>query len=218
MKYCLGGCRIRELWSWMFSLIDGRVPLLLRKISISSEAGETIRPGSRKTEPGGGTLTRGKEPGTWNLEPLRPYKNPKVSSLDPEIFDKNPEENPEVLPQILYIGPEIVWGTLGFLFRSGACIRARSSLGTRNILLFAGTVLRLSRQGYYRYLFGFRIMPLGSWPISSSYVVFYFCRKSLIGFRGCWCGCYDPSARLHCFPRLEKQEFDCSMYFTVLLQ
>ncbi|KAF3540643.1 hypothetical protein F2Q69_00021410 [Brassica cretica] len=42
-----------------------------------------------------------------------------------------------------------------------------------------GTVLRLPRQDYYRYLFGFRIMPLGSWPLSSSYDVFYFYRKSL---------------------------------------
>ncbi|WZZ34435.1 hypothetical protein YC2023_017836 [Brassica napus] len=45
--------------------------------------------------------------------------------------------------------------------------------------LHRGTVLRLPRQDYYRYLFGFRIMPLGSWPLSSSYDVFYFCRKSL---------------------------------------
>ncbi|KAF2575038.1 hypothetical protein F2Q70_00002750 [Brassica cretica] len=37
---------------------------------------------------------------------------------------------------------------------------------------------------YYRYLFGFRILPLGSWPLSSSYVVFYFCRKSLTGLEG----------------------------------
>ncbi|KAF3509549.1 hypothetical protein F2Q69_00006033 [Brassica cretica] len=36
--------------------------------------------------------------------------------------------------------------------------------------------------------------------------------------RGCWGGCYDPCARLRCFPRLEKQDFDCSLYFTVLLQ
>ncbi|WZZ89030.1 hypothetical protein YC2023_117609 [Brassica napus] len=48
----------------------------------------------------------------------------------------------------------------------------------------AGTVLRLPRQDYYRYLFGFRILPLGSWPLSSSYAVFYFCRKSLTGLEG----------------------------------
>ncbi|KAF3549612.1 hypothetical protein DY000_02007543 [Brassica cretica] len=36
--------------------------------------------------------------------------------------------------------------------------------------------------------------------------------------RGCWCGCYDPSARLRCFPRLEKHDLYCSLYFTVLLQ
>ncbi|KAF3538162.1 hypothetical protein F2Q69_00021697 [Brassica cretica] len=91
--------------------------------------------------------------------PLRPYRNPEVSSLDPEIFDWNLEA----------IGEP------------------------------GGTVLPLPRQGYYRYLFGFRILPLGSRPLSSSYAVFYFCRKSLTGFRGCWCGCYDPSTRLRCF-------------------
>ncbi|KAF3553792.1 hypothetical protein F2Q69_00012851 [Brassica cretica] len=51
-----------------------------------------------------------------------------------------------------------------------------------------GTVLRLPRQDYYGYLFGFRILPLGSWPLSSSYVVFYFCRKSLTGLVGAGVG------------------------------
>ncbi|KAF3485656.1 hypothetical protein F2Q69_00052723 [Brassica cretica] len=49
---------------------------------------------------------------------------------------------------------------------------------------FFGTVLCLSRQGYYRYLFGFHILPLRSWPLSSFYAVFYFCRKSLTGLEG----------------------------------
>ncbi|KAF3576699.1 hypothetical protein DY000_02030946 [Brassica cretica] len=53
---------------------------------------------------------------------------------------------------------------------------------------FTGTVLRLPRQDYYRYLFGFRILPLGSWPLSSSYVVFYYCRKSLTGLEGAGVG------------------------------
>ncbi|KAF2620447.1 hypothetical protein F2Q68_00039140 [Brassica cretica] len=68
---------------------------------------------------------------------------PKGSSLDPEIFDWNPEA----------IGEP------------------------------GGTVLCLPRKDYYR-------------------------------LRACWCGCYDPSVRLHFFPRLEKQGFDCSLYFT----
>ncbi|KAF3550338.1 hypothetical protein DY000_02006524 [Brassica cretica] len=49
------------------------------------------------------------------------------------------------------------------------------------IFVFARTILRLPRQDYYRYLFGFRILPLRSWPLSSSYDIFYFCRKSLTG-------------------------------------
>ncbi|KAF3496887.1 hypothetical protein DY000_02053080 [Brassica cretica] len=88
---------------------------------------------------------------------------PGDSSLDPEII-------------ILYIGPEIVWGTVGFLLRSRACIWARSSLENQEYLFSQGP--------YYRYLFGFCILQLGSWPLSSSYDVFYFCRKSLTGLEG----------------------------------
>ncbi|KAF3515058.1 hypothetical protein F2Q69_00006804 [Brassica cretica] len=54
--------------------------------------------------------------------------------------------------------------------------------------LHRGTILRLPRQGYYRYLFGFRILPLGSWPLSSSYIVLYFCRKSLTCLEGAGVG------------------------------
>ena len=116
----------------------------------------------------------------------KPHRNPEVlpQTLRSLTGTRRLQGNPEVLPQILYIGPGIVWGTLGFLFRSGACIWTRTSLGTRNILLFVGSVLRLPRQDYYWYLFGFRILPLGSWPLSISYVVFYFCRKSLTGLEG----------------------------------
>ncbi|KAF3505864.1 hypothetical protein F2Q69_00006022 [Brassica cretica] len=93
---------------------------------------------------------------------LRPYRNPEVSSLDPEIFDWNPEE-----PEGSSLDPEIFdWNP--------------EAIGEPG-----GTELRLPRQGYYRYLFGFCIMLLGSWLLSSSYSVFYFCRKSLTGFRGC---------------------------------
>ncbi|KAF3498974.1 hypothetical protein DY000_02052562 [Brassica cretica] len=81
-----------------------------------------------------------------------------------------------------------------------------------------GTVLRLPRQDYYRYLFGFRIMPLGSWPLSSSYAVFYFCRMSLTGLEGACVGVMTQVPGLRCFPRLEKQDLDCSLYFTVLLK
>ncbi|KAF2582093.1 hypothetical protein F2Q68_00005523 [Brassica cretica] len=81
-----------------------------------------------------------------------------------------------------------------------------------------GTVLRLPRQDYSWYLFGFRILPLGSWPLSSSYVVFYFCRKSLTCLEGAGVGVMTQVPCLRCFPRLEKKDLDCSMYFTVLLQ
>ncbi|KAF3547555.1 hypothetical protein DY000_02006754 [Brassica cretica] len=89
--------------------------------------------------------------------------------LDPEIADWNPEESEgsSLDPKIFDWNPEAIGEPGG------------SSLGT---------VLRLPRQDYYRYLFGFRILPLGSWPLSSSYVVFYFCRKSLTGLEGAGVG------------------------------
>ncbi|KAF3501700.1 hypothetical protein F2Q69_00042177 [Brassica cretica] len=59
--------------------------------------------------------------------PLRPYKNPEVSSLDLEIFDWNPEE-----PRGSSFDPEIFdWNP-------------------KAIREPGGTVLRLPRQGYYR--------------------------------------------------------------------
>ncbi|KAF2587822.1 hypothetical protein F2Q70_00039491 [Brassica cretica] len=80
------------------------------------------------------------------------------------------------------------------------------------------TVLRLPRQDYYWYLFGFRILPLGSWPRSCSYDVFYFCRKSLTGLECAGVGIVTQVPGLRCFPRQEKQDLDCSLYITVLLQ
>ncbi|KAF2538647.1 hypothetical protein F2Q68_00020663 [Brassica cretica] len=138
------------------------------------------------------------EPGGFSLDPgimtgaRRLYEDPKISSLDPDrtwnpeashgvyllykiIFRTlRPYRNPRVLPQIL-----------------------RSLRGTRRLsgnpenpeyLFFAGTVLRLPRQDCYQYLFGFRILPLGSWPLSISYDVFNFCKKSLTGLEGAGLG------------------------------
>ncbi|KAF2557910.1 hypothetical protein F2Q68_00016396 [Brassica cretica] len=107
-------------------------------------------------------------------------------------------------PEDSSIGPETVLGTLRFL-RSWLDPEepGGSSLdpeifawnqeviwepGEPKIFIFVGTVLRLPRQDYYRYLFGFRILPLESWPLSSSYGVFYFCRKSLTCLKGAGVG------------------------------
>ncbi|KAF2562186.1 hypothetical protein F2Q70_00016803 [Brassica cretica] len=84
--------------------------------------------------------------GTQRFLPYIRRKNPEVSSLDPEIADWNPDEpgGSSLDPKIYDWNPEAIGEP-------------------------RGTVLRLPRQGYYLYLFGFRIMPLGSWPLSSSY-------------------------------------------------
>ncbi|KAF3600310.1 hypothetical protein F2Q69_00035701 [Brassica cretica] len=97
--------------------------------------------------------------------------------FDPEIVVWNPEEprGSSLDPKIFDWNPEAI-GEPG------------------------GTVLRLPRQGYYRYLFGFRILPLGSWPLSSSYDVFYFLRKSLTGLEGASVGVMTQVPGLRCFP------------------
>ncbi|KAF2609952.1 hypothetical protein F2Q70_00011478 [Brassica cretica] len=100
--------------------------------------------------------------------------NPKVSSLDPKIW------NPEELE--------------GFFLRP-------EDLEPR------GTVLRHPRQGYYRYLFGFHILPLGSWPLSSSYAVFYFCRKSLTGLKGAGVGVMTQVPGFAAFHVLKSRVF-----------
>ncbi|KAF2576627.1 hypothetical protein F2Q70_00005127 [Brassica cretica] len=76
VKYSLGGFRIRELWSWMFSLIDGRfllidghVPLFFRQ-----EKSLGLEDGARSQTRGQGTVTP--EPGGRDL-------GPRGRNLDP---------------------------------------------------------------------------------------------------------------------------------------
>ncbi|KAF3573288.1 hypothetical protein F2Q69_00059713 [Brassica cretica] len=79
-------------------------------------------------------------------------------------------------------------GTRRFLLYPKVVLNPKVSFGPGGRFEPGGTVLRLPRQDNSRYLFGFRIMPLGSWPLSSSYAVFYFCRKSLTGLEGAGVG------------------------------
>ncbi|KAF3555213.1 hypothetical protein F2Q69_00012601 [Brassica cretica] len=121
---------------------------------------------------------------------------------DPWIFISGPEAvyNPEVFknPKVV-LNPEVTFGPRGpgIFSGPGDCMRTRS-------LLITWTVLRLSRQDCYRYLLGFRILPLRNWPLSSSFAVFYFCRKSLTGLEGAGVGVMTQVPGLRCFPRLEK--------------
>ncbi|KAF3543280.1 hypothetical protein DY000_02007108 [Brassica cretica] len=162
-------------------------------------------------EPGGSSRPEGHfEPGGRLGTRRKSFGNPEVP-LDSEVI-LNPKVsfgpigrfNPEVSrdPEIV-LNPEVSFGP-------GGRFEPRGCLGTRRFLLDPevilnpkalrsfqdqetawgpeGTVLRLPRQDYSRYLFGFRIMPLGSWPLSSSYAVFYFCRMSLSGLEGAGVG------------------------------
>ncbi|KAF2557476.1 hypothetical protein F2Q68_00015073 [Brassica cretica] len=118
-----------------------------------------------------------------NPEVLMDYRNPEVSSLDPETFDWNPEVLEVLMTPMrprLYRGSrfffEIFFGTLR-PYRNPEVLPwiLRSLIGTRRL---CGNPEEVTDK-----------------------------------LRGCWCGRYDPSARLRCFPRLEKQGFHCSMYF-----
>ncbi|KAF3607073.1 hypothetical protein DY000_02047836 [Brassica cretica] len=127
---------------------------------------------------------------------LRPYRNPEVLPwiLRSLIGTRRLCGNPEVLPQMLYIGPEILWGTVGFLSRSGV------SYGPE-VTWEPGIFVWISHSA--------------AWKLAN--IEFLCCilllQEVTDRLRGCWCGRYDPSARLRCFPRLEKQGFHCSMYF-----
>ncbi|KAF2613854.1 hypothetical protein F2Q70_00011209 [Brassica cretica] len=116
----------------------------------------------------------------------------KPEIFDPEIAVWNPEEpvGSSLDPEIFDWNPEAIREP-------------------------GGTVLRLPRQDYYWYLFGFCILPLGSWPLSSSYAVFYFCKKSLTGLEGAGVGVMTQVPGLRCFPLLEKHDLDCSLTFHI---
>ncbi|KAF3557211.1 hypothetical protein F2Q69_00014511 [Brassica cretica] len=97
-------------------------------------------------EPGGHFWTRRTQ---WS------FGNPKVPS-DPEVVFRTRRSfgNPEVpLDSKVILNPEALRS-----FQD-----PKTSWGPK------GTVLHLPRQDYSRYLFEFRILPLGSWPLSSSY-------------------------------------------------
>ncbi|KAF3562245.1 hypothetical protein DY000_02014973 [Brassica cretica] len=114
--------------------------------------------------------------------------------LDPEAFEAMLE--PEGLdPEIMFWNPKEPGGSSLDAEIFDWNLEAIGEPG--------GTVLRLPRQDYYRYLFGFRILPLGSWPLSISCAVFYFCRKSVTGLEGADVGVMTQVPGLRCFPRLE---------------
>ncbi|KAF2557695.1 hypothetical protein F2Q68_00016353 [Brassica cretica] len=79
---------------------------------------------------------------------------------------------------------------------------------------FTETLLHLPRQDYYRYLFGFRILPLGSWPLPSSYAAFYFCMKSILDLGGAGMGVVT---QVPDFAAFQPEIMRCSRTFALLL-
>ncbi|KAF3578849.1 hypothetical protein DY000_02032114 [Brassica cretica] len=151
-------------------------------------------------EPGGSPFDR-----IWTRRSCGNTEDPEVV-LNPEVA-RDPEvvSNPEVALDLeVILNPEVVWEPRDSSrpegrFEPGGFFWTRRFHKNLEVYLFQalrsfhdpetawgpeGTVLRLPRQDYSRYLFGFRILPLGSWPLSSSYAVFYFCRKSLTSLEG----------------------------------
>ncbi|KAF3590492.1 hypothetical protein DY000_02021838 [Brassica cretica] len=121
------------------------------------------------------------------------------AALDPEVtfrtqrLSKDPKVIWEPADPEVVLNPEVVWEPGGSSrpegrFEPGGRFGIRSSSRPRGRFEPGGTVLCLPRQDYSLYLFRFRIHPLGSWPLSSSYAVFYFCRKSLTGLEGAGVG------------------------------
>ncbi|KAF3567846.1 hypothetical protein DY000_02015628 [Brassica cretica] len=160
--------------------------------------------------------------------PWGPYQTTQSVIWDPEVFSLGPGTETGAWRQwVLSFLLESYWALEAMLEPGGLDpeiivwnpeILRSFDWNSETMEEPGGTVLRLPRKDYYRYLFGFRILPLGSWPLSSSYAVFYFCRKSLTGLEGAGVGVMTQVPGLLCFPRLEKQDLDCSLYFTVLLQ
>ncbi|KAF3550471.1 hypothetical protein DY000_02007599 [Brassica cretica] len=132
-------------------------------------------------------------------------QNPEIS---PEV--QNAEGQPDRHSEQCVSPGLLRWRSSGEAYNEKQCQMCIARFGTRRFFevvmtpigprLHRGTVLRLPRQDYYRYLFEFRILPLGTWPQSSSYVIFYFYRKSLTGLEGAGVDVMTQVPGLHCFP------------------
>ncbi|KAF3514518.1 hypothetical protein F2Q69_00006481 [Brassica cretica] len=110
--------------------------------------------------------------------------NQEVALVNPEVMFSLLILRSNLEPEGSSLDPGIMLGTR----RSWDHIWALSSSWEPGIFGFSGTVLGLPRHDYYRYLFGSRIMPLGSWPLSSSYAALCFCRKPLLNLGGAGVG------------------------------
>ncbi|KAF3539517.1 hypothetical protein F2Q69_00021671 [Brassica cretica] len=165
------------------------------------------QPGDSPLDPETAFGTRRSRDRTWNPEVFeivihcfpwiqRSYRDPGVC-----IWTLRSHGNPEVLrdePGGFFLrSGDLLIGTRGY--RGNPEILEVETVGSsldpnisdwnpEAIRETEGTVLRLPRRDYYRYLFGFCILPLGSWQLSSFYDVFYFCRKSLTGLEGAGVG------------------------------
>ncbi|KAF3548875.1 hypothetical protein DY000_02007350 [Brassica cretica] len=119
----------------------------------------------------------------WNLQDheiafrtRRLHGNPEVFLLDPEIVFGSQRGHVRIRKSS--------WEPGGFPFRIIRSYLDPEFPWEPEMFGLSWTVLPLPRQDYYRYLFGSRILPLGSWPLSISYAACFFCRKPLSDIGG----------------------------------
>ncbi|KAF3557917.1 hypothetical protein F2Q69_00013494 [Brassica cretica] len=162
----------------------------------------------------------------WNPEVLDPEiavwnsEEPQGSSLDRECFDWNPEAIREPGGSSLDFMRRTRnrLGNLGFPLEIEGSHKDPEFLGNPKSFIFHRDCTPPSLA---------RLLPVPVWISYSAArklaTIEFLCCILLLQevtdrLRGCWCGCYDPSARLTLLSTSGEARFDCSLYFTVILQ
>ncbi|KAF3532909.1 hypothetical protein DY000_02040722 [Brassica cretica] len=143
-----------------------------------------------------------REPGPLGLEILRSSKS--SWTLGAEI--------PWNLRTLRLLAGRLCLGPLGLFFLDPGIVWGTDEFRT-HMLFFKELVGEATTGTCWDFVFCRSI----SWPLSSSRAARCFCRKPLSYLEGAGMG-ENPSAKLCCFPRLEKQDIiGCSRTFALLL-